>query len=198
MAGSQLIMQEQGDLLQYFSANRHPITDVFFAYTTKIGEELTYLLLTILCLFIRFRYAILIPSLGIFVTLVSFLSKGFFLHPRPSIYYRDLGQLDSIQTIEGVHLLGGLTSFPSGHTMSAFALFSFVAFLFPKKGGFNFLFFLIALLVGISRIYLVQHFLKDVYLGAIMGVIIGASFYLVQDRYSINKESWIDGKIGGV
>ncbi|MBK8704891.1 MAG: phosphatase PAP2 family protein [Saprospiraceae bacterium] len=36
---------------------------------------------------------------------------------------------------------------------------------------------MIALLVGFSRIYLIQHFLKDVYLGAIMGVAIAVIWY---------------------
>jgi len=197
VGGLSLLTQEQGTWLEYFSANRHTAIDYFFKYATKIGEEPTYLLFIIICLFIRFRYAILIPLLGIIVTIISFITKSFFLHPRPSIYYRDLGQLEGIQTVEGVHLLGGLTSFPSGHTMSAFALFSFVAFLFPKKGFFNLLFFLFALLVGISRIYLVQHFLKDIYLGAIVGVIIGGSLYLLQQRRAIDEEGWMDRRVGG-
>jgi len=196
LVGIALWRYPQGSLLLYFSENRQAYTDLFFTYVTKIGEEPTYLLLTLGCLFIRFRYVFFIPLIGLVVTLVAFLAKSFFLHPRPSIYFRELGTLDTIQTVEGVQLLGGLTSFPSGHTMSAFALFSFLAFVYPKKGFYNLLFLGIAVLVGLSRIYLVQHFLKDVYLGAIMGVLIGGGMYLLQKRWLDNKEHWLNGRIG--
>lgn len=196
VGGIALWRYPQGSLLCYFSENRQPFTDLFFTYVTKVGEEPTYLILTLVCLFIRFRYVLFIPLIGIVVTLVAYLSKSFFLHPRPSVYYRELGILDTIQTVEGVHLLGGLTSFPSGHTMSAFALFSFIAFVFPKKGGSSLSFLGIAVLVGLSRIYLVQHFLKDVYLGAIMGVLIGGGMYLLQKKWLDNKTHWLNGKWG--
>ncbi len=191
-----LWMYPQGSLLLYFSENRQIYTDLFFKYGTKMGEEPTYLFLTLACLFIRFRYSLFIPLIGIVVTLVAYLAKSIFLHPRPSIYFRELGILDTIQPVEGVQLLSGLTSFPSGHTMSAFALFSFLAFVFPKKGAYNLVFLGIALLVGISRIYLVQHFLKDVYLGAIMGVLIGAGMYVLQKQWLDNEEHWLNGRLG--
>lgn len=180
----------QGSVLLYFSENRQPIIDLFFKYATRIGEEHTYFLLAIISLFIRYRYALLIPFVGVIVTITSFLTKGFFQHPRPSVYYEKLGQLEAITTLEGVYLLGGLTSFPSGHTMSAFALFSFLALLFPKKKFWGLLFFLLALSVGISRIYLVQHFLKDVYLGAIIGVAIGIILYNWQATFPIEEAKW--------
>ena len=41
---------------------------------------------------------------------------------------------------------------------------------------------LAALLVGISRIYLVQHFLKDIYLGSILGVLAALLMYFLQYR----------------
>ena len=36
----------------------------------------------------------------------------------------------------------------------------------------GFLCFLLALIVGISRIYLFQHFLKDVFFGGILGILV--------------------------
>jgi len=195
VGGLALFNYPQGSLLLYFSEHRHPLIDLFFKYGTKIGEEPTYLLLLLISLFIRFRYALLIPLLGGLITIVSFLSKSFFQHPRPSAYYRELGQLESITTVEGVSLLGSLTSFPSGHTMSGFALFTFVALVFPRKKMVGLLFFLLALIVGISRIYLVQHFLKDVYLGAIMGTGIGVLLYLWQASFPFDNSKWWNKRI---
>jgi len=190
--GIGLVCLEQGELLLYFNENRSYWGNLFFKYGTRLGEEWAFITLLILFLFIRFRYALLIPLTGFMVMLISFFSKNFFLHPRPSEYYKNLGTLNDINVVEGVHLVKGLSSFPSGHTMAGFALFSVTAFLLNQKKGIAFILFLCALVVGISRVYLVQHFLKDVYLGAIMGVLIAMMLYAFQAKYPIKEESRID------
>ncbi len=182
IGGLALLSLQQGDLLLYFSEHRTNFWNFFFSYGTKLGEEWTYISFLIFFLFIRFRYALLIPITGIVVTLISFLSKSFFLHPRPSLYYKELGTLGEINVVEGVHLVTGFSSFPSGHTMSGFAIFTLVALLLKQKKGMALLLFTGALIVGLSRIYLVQHFLKDVYLGGIMGVIIALIIYEIQQK----------------
>ena len=73
-----------------------------------------------------------------------------------------------------IHLVSGveihyLQSFPSGHTMTAFALACFVAIVLKQTKLSVFCLFL-AILVGISRIYLFQHFPIDVFSGSILGV----------------------------
>jgi len=135
-----------------------------------------------------------VPFTGIAVTIISFLSKSFFLHPRPSAYYKQLGTLQDISLVEGITLLGGLTSFPSGHTMSGFALFTLMIFLLPQKNWIGLLFFSLALVVGVSRIYLVQHFLKDVYVGALIGIGIATIIFYWQNLYPKNTSWWIDQK----
>jgi len=195
IGGLGLISFKQGDLLLYFSDNRSCFGDLFFKYGTKLGEEWAFISILVLFLFIRFRYALLIPLTGLIVTLVSFLSKNYFLHPRPSEYYKSLGTLQDINLIDGVHLVKGLSSFPSGHTMAGFALFSLTAFLLKRKKGMGIVLFVCALVVGISRVYLVQHFLKDVYLGAIMGVLIAMVIYSIQARFPIDSNWKMDGRI---
>lgn len=195
VGGISLFNFQQGDLLLYFSDNRSYFGDLFFKYGTKLGEEWAFVAILVLFLFIRFRYALLIPLTGLVVMLISFLSKNYFLHPRPSEYYKSLGTLQDINLIEGVHLIKGLSSFPSGHTMAGFALFSLTAFLLKRKKGMGILLFLCALIVGVSRIYLVQHFFKDVYLGAILGVLIAMIIYAIQANYRFKEERKIDGRI---
>jgi len=157
-----------------------------------MGEHFLYLFALIALLFVRFRYALMIPLIGVVVTIVSFLMKGYFLHDRPTTYFRKLEQFDQVNVIDGVALLLGQSSFPSGHTMSAFALYGFLALILPKKNWLGPLMLIIALLIGISRIYLVQHFLKDIYLGAIMGTFIALLLYYLQTLIPINPKRWLD------
>ena len=174
---------DTGQSIFWFSDRRKPFWDFFFTWFTKVGEEPTYFLLAFVFLFVRFRSAALVGAVGIITTIVAFLLKTFFAHDRPILFFEKLGQLDLIQLIDGVHTVTGQTAFPSGHTMSGFALFGFLAFLLKRKKGLALLLFLIAFMVGLSRIYLVQHFLKDVYAGALVGTLIAIVLYLWQAKY---------------
>jgi len=104
--------------------------------------------------------------------IVSFSLKTFFAHPRPKTFFYQEGLLDQVILPEGYKIYQGLTAFPSGHTMSAFALFGLVALSLSGKNLLGFVFFVIALLIGFSRIYLFQHFFEDVFLGAVLGFLI--------------------------
>ena len=192
IGGAMLMFIEQGDSIFFFSSHRSPLGDQFFIYGSHLGEAAGYVFILILMLTVAYRYVFTLPVLAIVVTLVSFYTKDFFAHLRPGNYYDHLGILDQINTIDGVILNMGANSFPSGHTMSGFALYAFAAFCMPNKKSWTVLFFSIALIVGISRIYLVQHFFKDVYLGAIMGVAIAIILYLVQARLGRDNNHWLN------
>lgn len=146
----------------------------------------------LLLLFVKFRYAIAVPFLGFSVTVTAYFSKSFFAHARPFAYFEQMGIATQLNLVEGVKVHTGSTSFPSGHTMAGFALFAFLAFCWPNKKLSGTLFFLLALIVGLSRIYLVQHFFKDVYLGAILGVLIAMGWYYLQQ---LPRAAWLDGRI---
>ncbi len=187
-----LFTTNQGDAIFFFSENRSPIGDTFFKYFTKMGEEPLYIVILISLLFVRFRYALLVPVIGVLVTIVSFLTKSFFAHDRPKMYFEKQGLFDQLNTIEGVELYYGTTSFPSGHTISAFALYGLLALILGKKKLWGPLFFLTAFLVAVSRIYLIQHFVKDVYLGAIIGVLIALTVYAIQSKFAYNPNHFMD------
>lgn len=192
IAGILLASIEQGEAILFFSENRFAFGDLFFRIVTKFGEEPVYIFFVSLFVFIRFRYAILIPFTGVCALVFSYILKLYFSHDRPFRFFTKNDYLDQVNLVDGVELYRGMTSFPSGHTMSAFAVFALVAFLFSKKQYLGLLMFLFALLVGISRIYLVQHFLKDVYLGSILGVLVAMLIYWLQDRIPFNEAKWFD------
>ena len=124
------------------------------------------------------------------MTIVSYNTKEFFAHPRPSKFFKSEGLFDTLNLVEGVTLYVGNTSFPSGHTMSGFALFSLCAFMLKDKKIFAFFLIVLAVLVGISRIYLVQHFLEDVFLGSIMGVLLSMILFRLQSYISYDSSKW--------
>jgi hypothetical protein len=58
------------------------------------------------------------------------------------------------------------------YSCGAFSMFSLLACLLPLRFRFwGALFFVLALLVGYSRMYLAQHFFEDVYAGSIVGTL---------------------------
>jgi membrane-associated phospholipid phosphatase len=61
-------------------------------------------------------------------------------------------------------------SFPSGHTATAFCIYLILCLLMKKK-WWVFIGFIIAALIGYSRIYLAQHFPVDVGGGIIIAII---------------------------
>jgi membrane-associated phospholipid phosphatase len=174
-----LLVIETGDTVFFFNGQRSWFWDQFFKYGTKVGEAGIYVVALIILLFAAYRYAIGVPFVGLSVAITAYLLKAYFKHDRPSLYFRKIGMLDELALIEGVRLNGGTNSFPSGHTMSAFAIFTFLALCSTGKKGKGFALFMLAMMVGLSRIYLVQHFFKDVYLGAIIGVSLAFIWYYI-------------------
>lgn len=68
-------------------------------------------------------------------------------------------------------------SFPSGHTATAFALFTGIS-LFVRNRRIKVGMFFPALAVAFSRIYLMQHFLSDVLVGSLIGVAAALVVYI--------------------
>lgn len=137
--------------------------DAFFRMATWLGDGITAGIFICLLLFIRFRWAFLLGLAMLISTFLAQWLKHYFNHDRPSLELSDL----PLHYVEGVQLYQHF-SFPSGHTTAAFCMYGMLA-LISKNPAAKMLFFLVALVVGISRIYLMQHFLEDVLLGAVIG-----------------------------
>ena len=191
--GILLLFIEKGDAIFYFSAQRSPFNDTFFYYFTQAGEHIAYIVfLLMLLFFVNYRAAMMLPLIGGFVAIVSAITKSIFAQPRPALYFREAGMLDMIVPVTGVAMHGRNTSFPSGHTMSAFALYTFLALTISYKRSWSLVLLLMAVLVGVSRIYLVQHFLEDVVTGAAIGAFIGTLWYHWQYRLFPIPHKWAD------
>jgi membrane-associated phospholipid phosphatase len=108
---------------------------------------------------------------GLFIMVPIFLFKTFFSFDRPATIIENMGMLPNIHFVAGVDILKGATSFPSGHTAGAFVVWTLLAFQFGNRQLFlQMLCLITAILVGISRVYLVQHFPQDVLFGSSIGM----------------------------
>jgi membrane-associated phospholipid phosphatase len=77
--------------------------------------------------------------------------------------------------------LGGIGSFPSGHTIAAFSIATVFANRYPNPRWHVWLAYGLASLVGFSRVSLQSHFPSDVFAGAALGYAI-AHFVVLRPR----------------
>lgn len=181
--GLALLAESKGDLSAWCNAHHTPVADLVFKYATWLGDGITVAACCLILLFVRFRYALVLTVTFLLTSAVVDSVKQWINEPRPVEYFHDK-QLNTVSGVPLYHHLG----FPSGHTAAAFALFCTLA-LFGTGMRRDMLFFALALLVAASRVYLLEHFLLDVYFGSLFGVVIATWVYL----YFANAR-WMAGK----
>lgn len=164
-----LLWKTKAESHLWISSLHNHYSDIFFRYFTEIGGTIPYIGVAIF-VFYRYRIAFFV-GLSLSVTgIISVILKNIFNAARPLKYFRENYPEIIIRKIEGVQMYS-THSFPSGHTITAFAFFLTLAY-FSKKPLVHLLYFLFAALVGYSRIYLSQHFTIDVLIGSIVAVLI--------------------------
>lgn len=168
--------------------------DNFFIGYTNLGDGIFALLLALVYFFVLKK-----RKLG-FVLLLAYALTGIvaqiikpLLHsPRPLVYFHPQHFPFFIDTI--IH--SGNNSFPSGHTVTAFAIATVLAFYTTNKIQYLLL-LLAAALVAFSRVYLSQHFLLDVLAGSFIGVLggIGCVYFtrnINEDKLIFKKKNKIE------
>jgi len=163
-----LITIEKNELFLKINGLNNDFLDTFFYWITYLGDGLVFAFLIILLLFSSYSKALL--GLITFLTtafIAQLLKQVFFAdHYRP---FRELGATDELHIPAGVEPLVN-NSFPSGHTVTAFALATFLILVLPLR-KWSLLILMLAWLIGYSRIYLTHHFPIDVWVGAIIGTV---------------------------
>jgi PAP2 (acid phosphatase) superfamily protein len=179
----------KADLHLWLTSFNSLAADVFFHYYTYVGDWLPYSIAGMLLLY-KYRVSLYIFVAQIVTGLVSVMVKNMWNEPRPSLYFSSNFPAIQLHQVHGEHLHSAF-SFPSGHTITAFAFFLTLSY-FTKKPALHFLYFVLAVLVGYSRIYLSQHFAVDVLAGSLIGVWLTAlcKFYL--DKKDLK---WADGSL---
>lgn len=143
------------------------LLNTFFTWYTMLGDGIVALVLFVAFL-LRRQYLQGVHVLAAFLAsgIVAQLIKQFTHMPRPKVF---LHPDQYNQFIEGV-TRGGWSSFPSGHTATAFAVATILA-LYSSNRWVSLIYLLLAIGVGYSRIYLGSHFLEDVLAGSIIGIV---------------------------
>ncbi len=172
-----------GYWVKAFAERRSETANIFFRLTTMLGEAGPLILAILWFVGKKEKSKALALALsGPLAILSSTGLKQIFSHPRPSLYFSLQTPPYIINSIPEVSLHTGYNSFPSGHTLMAFTLFALLTFLARKK-PWGLLFFAAAFLTALSRIYLGQHFLKDVYAGSITGLILACLIYALHQQW---------------
>lgn len=141
--------------------------DSFFSFFSLIGagKIIWIFVLALLLVLEEFPNRKVIVFFVIVFTIVSFTTpviKNLVKRPRPC----QKTNFNQFQPISTNFNCPSDYSFPSGHATTSFALASLFSF-FDKKR--KYIYYLVAGLIGLSRIYLGVHYFFDVTFGAILG-----------------------------
>jgi membrane-associated phospholipid phosphatase len=155
----------------HLSINHHysAFADMIMPYVTLAADGITIAVFILLLIGWNRKYGFWTGVSVILASAITQILKNtvFSGEPRPKLFFET--QHLSLRFVP--HVENYLyDSFPSGHTTAAFA-FYFCLVIVVKNNYLKAALFLVALLIGYSRIYLSQHFLNDVLFGSMIGTL---------------------------
>ncbi len=160
------------DALNFVVLHRIKSLDLFFISLGNFWVDIVLLLLAIFFLFFkknRIKWILSILFSLFFSLFLVFLLKNLFRIPRP--------------LVEAIIVETGY-AFPSGHATGSFSV---IPILFKSYGKIKYLFFILAILVSFSRVYVGVHSLTDVLVGALIGFLIGKLFVYLEEKHNLFK-----------
>lgn len=193
-------------LSKLFENLPHTLKNVFISISAFGDNGIFYVLVGILLIFFlktrKVGYTLIIAAL---LTLLvnDLILKNIFDRTRPFQDPDLVVNLISVQNNNGVvyGIVPSSSSFPSGHTFTAFAAFTGILslYIFDKEERKTYLlpmifFGVLAILMGFSRVLLSHHYFTDVLAGALIGSLFGfSSFFII--KYVTKLVQFIIGKI---
>lgn len=181
-----IIANNKADTHLEFNSYHAAFFDVFFLYVTKLGDGFTASIVVIILLTVKYRSALIVGLANIISAVITQTLKHTVFSDvvRPKKFFEGIHDLYFVPGVENYLY----NSFPSGHSTCAFSLYFSLALIVEKK-AYKILLFIVAFLVGYSRIYLSQHFLQDVYAGSLIGVSTSLIvFYFMQK----SDKNWLE------
>ena len=161
----------------------NPIFDIIFTFLHQPYKNIWFIII-IISIWIYFIYKhkknrlilILILPLGIFITdKIGDSIKEFELRKRPymNINNEEMNLLVKVKKTEDgkyKNTRSSKKSFPSNHSANIFFIYFILSILYPSKNKY---FLFIAIMIGVSRIYVGVHYPFDVIAGAGIGLFVG-------------------------
>ena len=183
------LIYPKGDIHLFMNRFHCNACDHLFRYLTFLGDGWFTVGVTVVLLFIRFRFALMVAASNLSAGILVQVLKRFVFtdSPRPALYLKDVPELYLVPGID----LHYHHSFPSGHSASAFALMITFALIAGKKWA-AMLLLILACMVAYSRVYLSQHFLGDILAGSVPGFLAAFIFYWY---FQGLKKRWPDQSI---
>jgi len=181
------IRYTEENLMQWVNSHNSPTADVFFTYATYFGDGVFFVIVCVILLVVNRRIGAMAFASFALSSLTSLFLKVvvFPERLRPLKFFEH--SVYQYRIIKGLEIYS-YNSFPSGHTTTAFAMFSLLAFVDNHRGR-GWLFLLLATLTGYSRVYLFQHFVEDAFVGSIIGTASSVIVWLLLWRWVSASEA---------
>lgn len=158
---------------------------------TVLGESRWYYILFIPAYFLfRFAWKNKLWSMRILFLFTAITASGLFnmlikwiagRHRPINLFHNGLFN-NGLFGFNYFEVIYELTSFPSGHAITAFTLAASISFLFPR---WSIVAFILALLIAMSRVLITSHYLGDVIGGAGIGILCALAVKYFFDRNKI-------------
>ncbi|HCC34169.1 MAG TPA: phosphatase PAP2 family protein [Ruminococcaceae bacterium] len=152
-----------------------PVLNNIMIFITSLGDHgAVWIVISLIFLLFKNRriYGLLsLISLALGALTGELLLKHLIARPRPFIQFETLTPLVSASNY----------SFPSMHTACAFAA-AFILFKMNKKIGIAA--YGLAVLIALSRIYLLVHFPTDILAGVVLGTLCALAVWLVYKKFT--------------
>jgi membrane-associated phospholipid phosphatase len=183
-----MVIKKGNDVL-WINGNHSLGADLFFSGITCLGNGVLFIPLVVCLLFVQFRLSMMTSAVWISHGLVcAIIKKGLFRFLKRPKALMDNDLLHFVPHVD----VPTLFSFPSGHTATIFCL-AILLSLFLKNRIWAIILLALALIVGYSRIYLLQHFLMDVAAGAAIGVAV--TYFWLRFFERSNVPPWMNNSI---
>jgi len=182
--GILLVLYPKGEWVVLLNGYHTKIGDNFFKYWTFLGDGIVFALLILFFIFRSYFFTLL--------TVLSVVIQTIFIQGLKRYVYQDIVRpklffenFNNFHMVEGVDI-HSFNAFPSGHTASAFTI-ALILSLYLKNKKWSSVFIIVAILVGVSRVYLLQHFFIDVYFGSLLGILsfLIALFILAKSKFNL-------------
>lgn len=183
-----IVLTEQVDLHLKLISSYNAGLDLFFKYFTEIGHGLVCSAIILIAAALQRKHFLPLLTIG----LTAYALSGLLTQFLKRVVFTDAMRPKKLIGEDALHLIDGVRlneyfSFPSGHSTSTLALFTFLALVYYKKKWAQICLAALAVVGAYSRVYTSQHFLEDIVAGAVIGTLTTLFVWWIYSKYTFKK-----------